>query len=181
MNEMVEKVIEKYYRNRQTVDYLAKCKESIIIPTALEVFAEENRVEIIDTNGEEIWPSSKLIFEYEKYTKGEFEVVYSSTLLISKLAPVIYLQHEFEVENKDPNGISPTLDGFDAQPYTKKQQELDELIKNLFSENGYIALSYGELNEVIPSLSFNPQVTFFGAQVTVEHALFFDLLDLCPE
>jgi hypothetical protein len=181
MNEVIKKGIEKYYKNKVTEDYLVKCKESIRIPLELNLFVKENDIEIIDTNDGEIWPSSKLIFEYEKYTKGEFEIIYSSTLLISKLAPLIYLQHEFEVENKDSDSISSTLDGFDTQPYTRKQQELDELIKNKFTESGYTVLSYRELNEIIPDLSFNPKVTFFGTQVTVEHALFFDLLDFCPE
>lgn len=181
MNEVIKKGIEKYYRNKDTEDYLVRCKESIKIPRELNLFAEENDIEIIDMSGGEIWPSSKLIFGYEKYTKGEFEVIYSSTLLISKLAPLIYLQHEFEVENKDTNSMSSTLDGYDTQPYTRKQQALDELIKNIFTQKGYTILSYGELNEVIPDLSFKPQVTIFGPQVTVEYALFFDLLDFCPE
>lgn len=160
MNEVVEKVIEKYYKNKETADYLTRCKESIKIPIELNVFAQKNEIEIIDINAGEIWPSLKMIFEYEKYTKGEFEVSYSSTLLISKLAPFIYLQHEFEVENKDTDRISSTLDGFGTQPYTGIQQELDELIKNIFTESGYIVFSYQELNEVIPDLSFNPLVTF---------------------
>ncbi|MED0673663.1 hypothetical protein P4S95_26210 [Aneurinibacillus aneurinilyticus] len=181
MNDLLKKTIDKYYRNNEISDYLIKCKENILIPTEIKAYAEDNNIEITNTNYGEIWPSSKITFDYEKYTKGEFEVNYSSTLLISKLAPVLYLQHEFQVENKDMNSTTPTLDGFDTQPYNRKQQELEELIKTIFSKSGYTILSFKEINEVIFGLDFNYGESLFGSQVTVEHAIFFDLLDLCPE
>lgn len=53
-----------------------------------------------DTRNGEIWSSSKIMFEFKKYRKEEFEVAYSSTLLISRLVPIFYLQREFQVENK---------------------------------------------------------------------------------
>ncbi|WP_413366267.1 hypothetical protein [Lysinibacillus sp. 3P01SB] len=65
--------------------------------------------------------------------------------------------------------------------YTGKQQELDDLIKNVFFARGYTTLSDRELHEAVPELAFIQPVSFFGSQVTVEHILFFDLLDLCPD
>src|SRR5437773_2699681 len=100
MNDLVKKTIDKYYRNKEISDYLIKCKERFLIPVELKTFVEDNNILITDTNYGEIWPSSKITFDYGRYTKGEFEVSYSSTLMISKLAPVFYLQHEFQVENK---------------------------------------------------------------------------------
>lgn len=181
MNELIKITINKYFRYNDTADYLSKCKRSISIPTEVELFFENNNIKIMNTNYGEVWPSSKIIFEYKKFIKGEFEVKYSSTLLISKLAPVCYLQHEFQIENQDVNRTVPTLEGFDLQPYCSKQQELENVIKNIFSKKGYIFLSYSELNEVICSLDYNRKTTFFGPQLTVEHVMFFDVLDLCPE
>lgn len=181
MNDLLKKTIDKYYKNNEISDYLFKCKEIFLISKEIMAFAKDNNIKITDANYGEIWPSSQITFDYEKYTKGEFEVIFSSTLLISKLAPVLYLQHEFQVENKDVSSTTPTLDGFDTQPYNSKQQELDELIKNIFSKDGYTILSFKEINEVICGLEFNHEVSLFGSQVTVEHAMFFDLLDLCPE
>lgn len=181
MNELIEKAIDKYYKDSNISDYLLKCRENIPMLAELQMFSDDNNIEITDTNYGEIWPSSKIIFEYEKYIKGEFEVAYSSTLLISKIASVFYLQHEFQVENKDINGTISTLDGFDIQPYNSKQQELDDLIKNIFSKSGYKALSYSELNEVICGLDFDQKESFFGPQLTVEQAMFMDILDVCPE
>lgn len=134
-----------------------------------------------DTRNGEIWTSSKIMFEFKKYRKDEFEVAYRSTLLISRLVPIFYLQHEFQVENKDTDRMTPVLDGFGIQPYTGKQQELDDLIKNVFFARGYTTLSDRELHEAVPELAFIQPVSFFGSQVTVEHILFFDLLDLCPD
>ncbi len=41
-------------------------------------------------------------------------------------------------------------------------------------------MSYAEIIEVIPELKFPKEVTIFGSQVTVEYAIFHDLLGLCP-
>lgn len=181
MNSLIKNTIEKYYKNRELSEYLIRCKESIEIPLELKVFVKDNNIECVETNYGEVWPSTKITFNFTNYIKGEFEVSYSSTLLISKLAPVFYLQHEFQVESKDERSTTSTLDGFDTQPYNSNQQELEETIKRALFNNGYTLLSYREMNEVILGLEFNQEISFFGSQVTVEHALFFDLLGICPE
>ncbi|MGN7117563.1 hypothetical protein [Lysinibacillus odysseyi] len=56
MNEVIKKGIEKYYRNKDTEDYLVRCKESIKIPRELNLFAEENDIEIIDMSGGKYGP-----------------------------------------------------------------------------------------------------------------------------
>ena len=181
MNDLVNETIDKYYRNNNESDYLPKCREQFVIPEAIKKFSENNNMIITDVNFGEIWPSSKLIFEYEDYTKGEFEVTYSTILMLSKLAPLFYLQHEFQVENRDVNRTVPTLEGFDTQPYNTKQQEFEDCVKEYFSKKEFIELSYSEMNEVVCGLDFKKDVTFFGSQVTVENALFFDLLEICPD
>ncbi|MEH7190132.1 hypothetical protein [Bacillus toyonensis] len=74
-----------------------------------------------------------------------------------------------------------TLDGYDTQAYTIQQLEFDsQVIQSLTSKN-YTQLSYAEVNEVVMDLTFPEGVTIFGPQVTVEYAMFHDVLDLCPE
>ncbi|PGZ09121.1 hypothetical protein COE47_33070, partial [Bacillus thuringiensis] len=69
----------------------------------------------------------------------------------------------------------------DTQAYTIQQLEFDlQVIQSLTSKN-YTQLSYAEVNEVVMDLTFPEGVTIFGPQVTVEYAMFHDVLDLCPE
>lgn len=44
---------------------------------------------------DEICPSAAYQFEFPKFEKNEFHVHYTSKLMISKFAPVYYLQHHF--------------------------------------------------------------------------------------
>ncbi|NTU27358.1 hypothetical protein HPX95_14410 [Bacillus tequilensis] len=60
------------------------------------------------------------------------------------------------------------------------QQKLDTKLNQILKEMGYTALDYPEMNEVICDLDIKPE-PLFGPQVTVELALFHDLLELCPE
>jgi hypothetical protein len=129
----------------------------------------------------DVWPSCKWTFDQGYVTKGEFRVHYSSLLMVSKLAPLYYLQHEFQVDNKDDDMLSPTLDGFDIQPYTIRQAEVESIIQEVFSKQGYEKLSYSQMNEVLPELHFGEDVKIFGSQVTVEYAVFHDILEICPE
>ncbi|MGN4414279.1 hypothetical protein ACTFOF_20850 [Bacillus cereus group sp. MYBK87-2] len=96
------------------------------------------------------------------------------------MAPVFYLQHKFSVDCPGASLMS-TLDGYDAQPYTIQQMEFDQQVIQSLTSKNYIQLSYAEVNEVVMNLKFPEGVTIFGPQVTVEYAMFHDVLDLCPE
>lgn len=181
MKAVVQQIIDQYYLQKNVSDYLDKCRNKNCVPVEIKNYAKQHDITICDINEEEIWPSVTVDFTYPSYIRGELEVQYSSTLKISKLAPVFYVEHAFQVENKDPNRINPTLEGFDSQPYTKQQLKLESQVKNVFQERGFQQLSYSEMNEVISDLQFPEDVTLFGPQVTVEYALFFDLLELCPD
>ncbi len=87
--------------------------------------------------------------------------------------------NEFEVDNIDPNNMSPTLNGFDVQSYCNQQYFLEVEVDNWLTQLGYEKLDYGEINEVICNLRFKEEKPLFGSQVTVEYALFFDLLEVC--
>ncbi|QPD83355.1 hypothetical protein K3G18_03615 [Bacillus subtilis] len=60
------------------------------------------------------------------------------------------------------------------------QQKLDTKLNQILKEMGYNPLDYQEINEVICDLDIKT-APLFGPQVTVELALFHDLLELCPE
>lgn len=52
------------------------------IPLEIRSFTKGNQIDMTDTRNGEIWPSSKIMFEFKKYRKEQFEVAYSSTLSI---------------------------------------------------------------------------------------------------
>ncbi len=97
------------------------------------------------------------------------------------MAPVFYLQHEFSVDCPGDTSLMSTLDGYDTQPYTSQQLEFDQQVIQSLTSKNYTQLSYAEVNEVVMNLKFPEGVTIFGPQVTVEYAMFHDVLDLCPE
>ncbi|CAI8708686.1 MULTISPECIES: hypothetical protein [Bacillus] len=55
------------------------------------------------------------------------------------------------------------------------------MINKTLKLGGYTDLSYAEINEVVEGVQFPEGVTLFGPQVTVEYALFHDVLDICPD
>ncbi len=61
--------------------YLLKCKEKIQFPIELGQSLETNRV---DMNSEEVWPSTKCIFEHLYFKKTGFAINYSSTFLVKR-------------------------------------------------------------------------------------------------
>ncbi|MCM2997179.1 hypothetical protein M3647_06825 [Paenibacillus cellulositrophicus] len=181
MNNLVREVVESFYHHEDKLGYLLRCQSTIELPSVLMSFLNNNNIKLQPFNTGDVWPSCKWIFIHENYCKGEFRVSYSSVLMVSKLAPLYYLHHEFQVDNKDEQKMSPTLDGFDEQPYTRTQAELESIIEESFKKLGYEQLSYKEMNEVLQGIQFGDDVGFFGQQVTVEYALFHDVLEICPD
>lgn len=97
----------------------------------------------------EIWPSAA-------FQKNEFHVNYTSKLMISKLAHIYYLRHEFKMKKIDPQRPTPTFDGF---PYldlfyesTEHRHKSDILKKIRYNE-----LNYQEMNEVICDLDIKTE------------------------
>ncbi|MGF7536258.1 hypothetical protein AAGG74_21770 [Bacillus mexicanus] len=181
MDKLIADAINKFYNKESTQEeYLSLCKQEITLPDSLKSYLKTEKISYENTNEDEIWPSATFRFGFESFEKNDFHISYSSKLMISKLAPVFYIQHEFELENIDPKRITPILDGFSTQTYSMPQQEFDVKVNTTLKQMGYTALNYREMNEVICDLDIKPE-PLFGPQVTVELALFHDLLELCPE
>ena len=75
--------------------------------------------------------------------------------------------------------MSPVLDGFDGQAYTRSQYELEEVIGDFLTKHGLRQIYYGELQEVFTELEIPGGIDLFGSQMTVENALFRDLYEIC--
>ncbi|PFH64518.1 hypothetical protein [Bacillus nitratireducens] len=181
MNELVKKAIQQFYVNEDKDEYLLKCANRIELPIELQSFTNNRNILTTSVKNNVIWPAEKYIFDFKPYKKENLKVDYSSTLLISKLAPVFYLQHEFSVDCPDDTSLMSTLDGDNTQAYTIQQLEFEQQVIQSLTLKSYTQLSYAEINEVVMDLKFPEGVTFFGPQVTIEYALFHDVLDICPD
>ncbi|MFB6732780.1 hypothetical protein ACFCVW_30830 [Bacillus mobilis] len=181
MNELVKKTIQHFYVNGDENEYLSRCENRVELPKELTVFINNACIQTISFYNDDIWPSEKFIFKFAPYRKDNLQINYNSTVLISKLEPVFYLQHEFSVDCPDDTSLMSTLDGDSTQAYTIQQLEFEQQVIQSLTSNNYTQLSYAEVNEVVMDVKFPEGVTFFGPQVTVEYAMFHDVLDLCPE
>ena len=173
----IKKTIEQIYINKDYHYFVLQSQKKLsFIEQLLENTQSicSNVILSDDSNA----PSAELYFDIGKFENGEFNVKYSSVLSISKICDVFYLQHEFAVENIDPNRMTPVLDGFGDEAYSKQQYELDNRIVSFLTEKQYKRLSYSDMLEVVSTVEM-PQNSIFGTQMTVENALFKDLWNIC--
>lgn len=177
MLNVVEDTIKRIYGKKDYKFFVTKCNEELELPKELDSYIKEQGYKLIGIFDNQS-PSRRWYCYFSDFVKGEFKVTYKTMFEISKIAPLFYIQHEFEVENKDNNKINPVLDGFDSQPYTMEQAELNDEIMSVLSKYGYKELSFSEMNEVVVDIKMPEDVSVFGPQVTVEHLLFNDVLDL---
>ena len=178
MDKSTYDIITRIYKNKDYDYFIQKCRITPEfygdIPRLAKHFCK--RTEFY-TQGDE--PSAEFRFLYDGFSSNDFNVEYNTVLQISKPADLFYIQHEFCIENIDPNRMSPVLDGFDGQAYTRSQYELEEVIGDFLTKHGLRQIYYGELQEVFTELEIPGGIDLFGSQMTVENALFRDLYEIC--
>lgn len=177
MNELAKMCIERVYVKK---DYQFFREMSKQIPTYLKGIEEltcsiYKEVRVYSLENE---PAIEIWFEFEKYIDNQFDVEYKTLLKISKVANLFVFQHEFSVENKDPNRMAPVLDGFGEEPYTIFQSKLEKKIVNFLEKQNLQKLQLSEMDEVIEGITV-PEQSIFGSQMTLENALFRDLYEIC--
>lgn len=180
MLNFVDDIITRIYRKKDYKFFADKCKEELWLPEELNNYIKEQGHKLIGIFDNQS-PSRMWYCCFNDFIQGEFKASYRTMVQVSKIVPLFYVQHEFEVENKDYNKINPVLDGFDSQPYTKEQALLYDEIASLFNKYGYKELSFDEMSEVVRDINMPEDVSIFGPQVTVEHLLFNDILDLSSD
>ena len=180
MIDIVINAIDRIYKKADHEFFRNSCKKQIELFKGLKDYIELQGLVLMDMYDNEC-PSKTWYIRFRDYIKGEFKVSYKTMLQVSKIAPLFYVQHEFSVENKDENSMTPELDGFDGQPYTKGQLELYNKICAILGEKRYRELTYSETTEVVEGLNMPENVTVFGSQVTVESLLFRDVFDICSK
>lgn len=172
----VKKVIQEIYIYDNKELFISSCKKEI---SFLDEFLETVKAKVLNsdiyTNSNE--PMLEIRFCVNNYMFHGEEIEYTSILLINKIIDYFYLQHEFSLDNPDPDRMG-SLDGFGDQAYNKKQFDLEEKIVSYLKSKGYNRLSYADMEEVFPGIR-----KFEGRdeinQMTVNNALFMDMWDLC--
>ena len=178
MLDIISKAIDQFYIKKDYYLFKENCKKQLMLFEELKSYIESHGLRLVEGNDKDS-PSKEWYIHFDDYKKGEFEVSYNTILKISKVAPLFYLQHEFSVEDKDENRMTPVLDGFGGQPYTLEQAALNDKISAILSNKGYVELGYADINEVVEGFKMPEGVTLFGPNVTVEHLLFVDIFDIC--
>lgn len=178
MKKTVLNAIDSVYIKKNYSLFQEKCGIDLNFSDEISEITKKFAYDVVEENLE-LNPSLTWYIEFTPFNKGEFKAVYKTILSISKIAPLFYVQHEFEIENIDMDRMTPVLDGFGAEPYNKSQAELYNSLFKFLYDNGYEELSYSEMNEVVLNVSMPEGVNVFGPQMTVENCLFRDILGIC--
>lgn len=179
LNERVKDCINRVYLNKDYRYFKEKSKQSLVYLDEL-INLVDSKCEKINILSLRNSPSVELMFDFKKYANDQFNVEYRTILKISKIANIFFLQHEFSVDNLDPDKMMPNLNGFGGESYTISQSKLDKEITYFLEKKGVQKLQIFEIDEVIYGLKM-PEESIFGNQMKVEDALFRDLYDICEE
>ncbi|MDE6733276.1 MAG: hypothetical protein K2J77_10420 [Oscillospiraceae bacterium] len=177
MIDEVKRIIETTYIQKNFEPFISRCHEKLEFIGEL-LNAAQTKIGgavVSELPGD---PGVAIYFDVCEFAKNDFKVKYKSVLSISKVADVYHIQHEFEADDPDPNGMTPVLDGFGGEPYCKAQFALEETIRKFLAAKGFKQLTFTEMDEVIPGIEM-PENVLFGSQMTVEYALFKDMWGLC--
>ena len=181
MLDIITQAIDRFYTKKDYATFCTYCAMPLNLPEELQEYFKLHGLNFSSETDDKDYPSRRWYISFAGYKKGEFEVSYDTYFRISKVAPLFYIQHEFEVRNKGNNIMSPDLDGFSDQPYTKDQATLHNEISTAMSKRGYLELKEIDIDEAIEGCKMPDGVTIFGHTVTVELLLFVDVLNICHE
>lgn len=177
MLDEIKRVVETTYILKNYEDFISRCHEKIGFIDELLEFTKTRfgKAEVSKLPDD---PGVVIYFDVCEFSQNDFKVRYKSVLSISKVADVFNLQHEFEADNPDPDGMTPVLDGFGGESYCKAQSALEEVICDFLTAKGFKQLTYADMEEAIPGVEM-PENVLFGSQMTVEYAVFKDMWGLC--
>ena len=179
MLDVTTQAIDRFYRKKDYYSFKNYCKQQLDLPQELKDHIQQQEFDLIEEPNKSS-PSREWRINFGNYKTGEFDASFSTVLKISKVAPLFYIQHEFEVQNKDENAIDPHLTGSSGLGYILEQGNLYyEKISPILTQKSYTELEYADMHETVEGLKMPEGVTKFGRNVTVEHLLFIDVLGIC--
>lgn len=110
------------------------------------------------------------------YKENNFNVQYVTKLYMSKICNIYYIQHEFNIDNLDPNRTELKLNGFDNQTYTIEQYNLESKVVDILSKNNLKQLQFIDLKQII-NLN-KTEGLLIEKQITLEDLLFKNIYNI---
>lgn len=172
MRDKIKEIITEIYLKNNSDIFMQGCRKKIEF---LEELLDKINmyVDTYEVYSRENEPAEEIRISINSKKYYEICINYNSILCINKIAKFYYLQHEFSIDNPDDEAITPCLDGFGYEAYSKKQFCLDEIIVNYLSEQGYERLGCSEMDEIFPKM-IKPNWSEMPEYFTVNNALFMD-------
>lgn len=124
-----------------------------------------------------IGPSATIAIDVQRWVDGAFVADYTTTVRISRLAPLFTVEHGFAVQNRHPRASEPTLAGGDGFGFIAAQQAVHADISAVLEADGLTELCAWDLDEPIGAL-IGSRWHSATRLPTVRLALFDDLFDL---
>ncbi len=175
MNLIIKKIIDRIYVQHDFDYFVSLCSEKIVfLDELLNLLKEEcNSIHIYSLDSD---PSIEIKMSVNT---SNSKVKYTSILTISKIVKCFYLQHEFEIENPDPDRMDYYLDSFSDTPYSKQQFRMEEKVINYLEKMDYFRLDFLEIVEPCPQIRKFKDAP--DSQMSVGNAIFSDFWELCEE
>ncbi len=174
MDKIIKETISKIYIEKDYEFYKSVYKKEISYLSYLikvtKNFYKEFKVFNLD-NSLEI-----RIHFINYYRENNFSVQYVTKLQVSKICDIYYIQHEFNIDNLDPNRIELKLNGFDNQTYTIDQYELESKIIDILSSNNLKQIQFIDLKQII-NLNETENL-LIEKQITLEDLLFKNIYNI---
>lgn len=177
MNNLARESIERIYIKKDYCFFKQKSKQIAFDLDALMVLICK-MCKTVDVYNSEDDPAIEIWITYDDFMDNSLCIQYKTVLKISKVSNLFVFQHEFSVDNKDPNKMTPILDGFSEEAYTFSQDILEDKVSKFLLAANLKKIHLYELDEVIWGVEM-PEKSIFGRQMTLENALFRDLYGIC--
>ena len=180
MNPIVENAINALYGvpDRRAIE--AACQVELpIVGELLSRLKQENFVEI-GAYPRQRGASVAITVTLQDWFDGAFVAQFRTRIRVSRLAAVFHVEHAFSVQNRHPQPVAPSLDGFGDGGYILPQLDLHRIVKSRLEDAGYTELSLWDMDSPVAMLLGTPAQTT-NTIPTVRLALFEDLLDVLSD
>ncbi|WP_028531899.1 hypothetical protein [Paenibacillus sp. UNC217MF] len=167
-------LLEKLYRKRELDDwYKEVCKKELLLPEELFCLNEVEKINV----SSRYWPSIDVSMHVtSKIGEGNFLFNQIIQLRISKIIPVYDVNFCYKIKHQV---IAGTLDMW-GPPQTAALMDLDNCISEIMVLNGFLGLSeLYDLHDTVYEWSDLQEIDKVNRRLTLEDAVFVDILELC--
>lgn len=174
----IDQYINQYYRHQDYATFKARSRETLLLDINIENFITSYNVRLVDSPDQN-FPSRTWRFTFNNDKKSEFKGSLSTTLKISKVAPLFYIQHEVSMRHRHKNRIAKFLTSESTIGRTEQECNLHDKIREILDAKGYKELDWLDMRIAVHRVKIPETVALPGPYVTIQDLLFDDVLNLC--